>query len=394
MTDAQAEVRGPQAGTSPEYGGRWQRLWRRVPILHRILGANAAIIVIGALGGTLIAVRHGAAHPSSPHYELIAGFLLAGIAASVLANFVVLRAVLRPLDHLQRAVEAVRTGATGVRVQRNGLWDERLEHLADAFDGMVAVLDAQTERLRRLPGQILRAQEEERRRIARELHDEAAQALTSLLVRLRLLEQTDEPTQVRARVRELRALTARALDDVRRIAVELRPSVLDDLGLAAALAAHADALNASGETRVTVTAGLNGRGHAQERYLFPVLKAGAAGYVNKTAADVELITAIRTVAAGGAYLHPAAARALLGDFVARVRAGEEQDSYDRLSEREREVLKLVAEGYTTREIAERLFLSPKSVETYRARILEKLELRTRAELVRYALRRGLLLEEV
>ncbi|MDR7554600.1 MAG: response regulator transcription factor [Armatimonadota bacterium] len=134
--------------------------------------------------------------------------------------------------------------------------------------------------------------------------------------------------------------------------------------------------------------------HAQERYLFPVLKAGAAGYVNKTAADVELITAIRTVAAGGAYLHPAAARALLEDFVARVRAGEEQDSYDRLSEREREVLKLVAEGYTTREIAERLFLSPKSVETYRARILEKLELRTRAELVRYALRRGLLLEEV
>ena len=134
--------------------------------------------------------------------------------------------------------------------------------------------------------------------------------------------------------------------------------------------------------------------HAQERYLFPVLKAGAAGYVNKTAADVELITAIRTVAAGGAYLHPAATRALLEDFVARVRAGEEQDSYDRLSEREREVLKLVAGGYTTREIAERLFLSPKSVETYRARILEKLELRTRAELVRYALRRGLLLEEV
>ncbi|MDR7482303.1 MAG: response regulator transcription factor [Armatimonadota bacterium] len=130
--------------------------------------------------------------------------------------------------------------------------------------------------------------------------------------------------------------------------------------------------------------------HAQERYLFPVLKAGAAGYVNKTAADVELIAAIRTVAAGGAYLHPTATRALLEDFVARVQVGEEQDGYDRLSEREREVLKLVAAGYTAREIAKRLYLSPKSVETYRARILEKLELRTRAELVRYALRRGLL----
>ncbi|MDR7554599.1 MAG: sensor histidine kinase [Armatimonadota bacterium] len=285
MTDTQAE-------TSPVPGGRWQRLWRRVPILHRILGANAAIIVIGAVGGTLIAVRHGAAHPSSPHYELIAGFLLAGIAASVLANFVVLRAVLRPLDHLQRAVEAVRTGATGVRVQRHGLWDERLEHLADAFDGMVAALDAQTERLRRLPGQILRAQEEERRRIARELHDEAAQALTSLLVRLRLLEQTDEPTQVRARVRELRALTARALDDVRRIAVELRPSVLDDLGLAAALAAHADALNASGEMRVTVTAGLNGRLPPEvELALYRVAQealTNARRHGRATAADVRL----------------------------------------------------------------------------------------------------------
>ncbi|MDR7482302.1 MAG: histidine kinase [Armatimonadota bacterium] len=234
--------------------GWWPGLWRRVPILHRILGANAAIIVIGAVGGTLVAVRHGATHPSSPHYELIAGFLLAGVAASVLANFLVLRAVLRPLEHLQRAVDAVRAGATGVRVARDGLWDERLEHLADTFDHMVAALDEHTEQLRRLPGQILRAQEEERRRIARELHDEAAQALTSLLVRLRLLDQASEPAQVRARVRELRALTARALDDVRRIAVELRPSVLDDLGLAAALAAHADEINAAGGMRVTVAA--------------------------------------------------------------------------------------------------------------------------------------------
>lgn len=133
--------------------------------------------------------------------------------------------------------------------------------------------------------------------------------------------------------------------------------------------------------------------HAQERYLFPVLKAGAAGYVNKTAADTELVAAIRTVSAGGAFLHPAATRQLLEDFVARAQAGEERDSYDRLSDREREVLRLVAAGHTAREIAEQLHLSVKSVETYRARIMAKLELSTRAELVRYALRRGLLTEE-
>lgn len=133
--------------------------------------------------------------------------------------------------------------------------------------------------------------------------------------------------------------------------------------------------------------------HAQERYLFPVLKAGAAGYLNKTAADVELVEAVRTVAGGGAFLHPADTRRLLEDFVVRLQSGEEQDSFDRLSEREREVLKLVAAGYTAREIGEQLIISPKSVETYRARIMEKLELSTRADLVRYALRRGLLTED-
>jgi DNA-binding NarL/FixJ family response regulator len=133
--------------------------------------------------------------------------------------------------------------------------------------------------------------------------------------------------------------------------------------------------------------------HAQERYLFPVLKAGASGYLNKTAADTELVQAVRTVASGGAFLRPADTRRLLEDFVARVQSGEERDSYERLSDREREVLKLVAVGHTAREIADQLNISPKSVETYRARIMEKLELSTRADLVRYALRRGLLTEE-
>lgn len=133
--------------------------------------------------------------------------------------------------------------------------------------------------------------------------------------------------------------------------------------------------------------------HAQERYLFPVLKAGAAGYLNKTAADTELVAAVRAVAAGGAVLQPADTRRLLEDYVARMQTGEERDSYERLSDREREVLRLVAAGYTAREIGEQLSLSPKSVETYRARITEKLGLATRADLVRYALRRGLLTED-
>jgi len=133
--------------------------------------------------------------------------------------------------------------------------------------------------------------------------------------------------------------------------------------------------------------------HAQERYLFPVLKAGAAGYVLKSTVDTELIDAIRTVAQDGAFLYPAATRMVLEDYLARLSKSQELDVYERLSKREREVLKLIALGHTTSEIADALVLSPKSVETYRARIMEKLNLHRRADLVRYALSHGLLSQE-
>lgn len=133
--------------------------------------------------------------------------------------------------------------------------------------------------------------------------------------------------------------------------------------------------------------------HAQERYLFPVLQAGGAGYVLKSSADAELIDAIRVVAKGGAFLYPAATRLLLEDYLRRARQGEEQDSYELLSERERDVLRLTAEGFTGAEVADHLSLSAKTVETYRSRIMDKLQLRSRSDLVRYALRKGLLSED-
>jgi two-component system response regulator NreC len=132
--------------------------------------------------------------------------------------------------------------------------------------------------------------------------------------------------------------------------------------------------------------------HAQERYLFPVLKAGAAGYVLKSTVDEELVNAIRTVAEGGAFLYPSATRMVLEDYMYHLQHGEMQDTYEQLSEREREVLKLIALGHTAAEIAEKLVLSPKSVETYRTRIMQKLNLHTRAALVQYALSRGILSE--
>jgi len=130
--------------------------------------------------------------------------------------------------------------------------------------------------------------------------------------------------------------------------------------------------------------------HENEEYLFQVLRAGASGYILKEAADTELISAIRSVYVGRFYLSPPAQAMMVGDYMQRVRAGEEHDSYSGLTEREREILKLVAEGYTNNQIGERLFISPKTVDTHRTHVMDKLNLHSRAELVKYAMRRGLL----
>ena len=130
--------------------------------------------------------------------------------------------------------------------------------------------------------------------------------------------------------------------------------------------------------------------HENEEYLFQVLRAGASGYILKEAADTELISAIRIVNNGSFYLSPSAQSMMVGDYLLRVRTGEERDSYSELTEREREILKLVADGLTNNQIAERLIISPKTVDTHRTHIMDKLNLHNRAELVKYAMRRGLL----
>jgi len=130
--------------------------------------------------------------------------------------------------------------------------------------------------------------------------------------------------------------------------------------------------------------------HAEERYLLPVLQAGGSGYVRKSSLHTDLVEAIRTVARGEVFIDQAAARTLLQGYLERARTGEVQDPAQLLSEREREVLRLTAAGYTAQEIADQLFLSPKTVETYRHRVMQKLGFSRRSELVRFALRIGLL----
>ena len=128
--------------------------------------------------------------------------------------------------------------------------------------------------------------------------------------------------------------------------------------------------------------------HDDEQYFFEALRAGASGYVLKSAVDRDLVEACRATMRGESFLSPDAAAALIKDRLARAAAGEEV-SADPLTPREAEVLKLIAEAHTNQQIAELLYISPKTVENHRASILEKLGMRDRVELTRYAIRRGL-----
>jgi DNA-binding NarL/FixJ family response regulator len=130
--------------------------------------------------------------------------------------------------------------------------------------------------------------------------------------------------------------------------------------------------------------------HTEDEYLVTLLEAGAAGYLVKNAADRELADAVRAVAAGSIYVQPAASLTLARAVARRAEHAEERDQYLQLSERERDVLVLVAKGHSASEIGEKLFISPKTVETYKQRITEKLNLSHRPEYVQFCLRLGLL----
>ncbi|SDE60453.1 two component transcriptional regulator, LuxR family [Fontibacillus panacisegetis] len=127
-----------------------------------------------------------------------------------------------------------------------------------------------------------------------------------------------------------------------------------------------------------------------EEYMFHVLRNGAAGYILKNAPDEELLTAIRTVHKGGTYIHSKMATSLVREFIKKDLDSVDSDPFHLLSKREIEILPLVAKGYGNKEIAEKLFISVKTVEVHKAKIMEKLNLKSRPELVEYALKKKLL----
>jgi DNA-binding NarL/FixJ family response regulator len=130
--------------------------------------------------------------------------------------------------------------------------------------------------------------------------------------------------------------------------------------------------------------------HSDEAYVNQILKAGATGYLLKDSADVDLIQAVAAVSQGKSFFSPGVARLMLDDYVRQLADRGISDRYESLSEREREIFQLIAEGKANKEIAVILSISPSTVETHRARIMEKLDLHSAAEIVLYAVRRGVI----
>jgi two-component system response regulator NreC len=132
--------------------------------------------------------------------------------------------------------------------------------------------------------------------------------------------------------------------------------------------------------------------HSPDEALIPLLEAGASGFLEKSAADRELVDAIRAVAHGDTYIQPSASRVLAGGIRKRGEHSDERGKFDKLTDREKDVLRFVASGFTAPEIGEKLFISPKTVDTYKQRITEKLGLAHRSDYVTFALKLGLLKE--
>jgi two-component system, NarL family, sensor histidine kinase UhpB len=219
----------------------FQRLTQRLAglsLFYKVLIANSALVVLGALGGTAITLRAATQGPGRHmglYLPLTVTFLVAGLALSILLNALILRAALRPLDRLQDVVRRVGEGNLSVRAQPTPLADAEIARIAETLNAMLDNVQSYETQVRNLSGALIRAQEDERQRIARELHDDTGQVLTLLLIRLKLLESQPGAEAVRPQVEELRGLIASAIDQVRRLALNLRPPTIDQLGLLPAL---------------------------------------------------------------------------------------------------------------------------------------------------------------
>jgi two-component system sensor histidine kinase UhpB len=226
-----------------------------LPLFWKVLVANCIVVLIGVGLGTWFTLNFVAGYSVGDlHWSAVAIMLVVGFGGSLLMNAAVLTLALQPLHALERTVDRVAAGDLTARAQRVLFRDPDVERLGETLNTMLDVLHEHRGLLQKMSEQVLAAQEDERKRIARELHDETAQSLTTLLIRLKILERARTAPEMRGQIDELRELTAETLEGVRKLAVELRPATLDDLGLVAALEGYTESYSSRHAVRVTFSA--------------------------------------------------------------------------------------------------------------------------------------------
>jgi two-component system sensor histidine kinase UhpB len=232
----------------------WIRALLRVPLFYKILIANALIVIAGAIAGTATTAQFVRAAPTRSTLELVGLLTAAGVVVSVLVNAVILRLALSPLNLLAETATRVQDGELDARAPYSMLADRDLTHLTWTFNGMLESLALYRKQLREIAARALRAEEEERKRIARELHDETAQTLAALLIRLRLARGAENAEARDAMLDDVRREIAEALEGVRRFARGLRPPALDELGLVPAIESYARMLEEASSIPVSIEA--------------------------------------------------------------------------------------------------------------------------------------------
>lgn len=254
MPDAPETEQPTAPSEAPSRVPRAVRALLRIPLYYKILIANGILVLVGTLFGSGVTATFVRQEPQRSWFEVAGLLALIGVGVTLLVNAVILRVALRPLDELERTAARVQRGELDRRAPVSPVADRELDRLRATFNAMLDTSAAYRARLREVAARALGAAEEERKRIARELHDETAQMLAALLIRIRVVRKSRDPAAMEPLLDEMREEVSHALEGVRRFSRGLRPPALDELGLVPAIEALARSLEVIGGVKVAVQA--------------------------------------------------------------------------------------------------------------------------------------------